>query len=113
MKPSEFNRQERLKELVFLQAKLAVDALVDFLLSPVVLFCGLIDIVQANAAETSLLGRLKAAGLRYEHWLRLFGEAGETSRAEGAGADRLLRHVELRARRHLRKTRRKSATPGA
>ncbi|MBI2380204.1 MAG: hypothetical protein HYV16_05590 [Gammaproteobacteria bacterium] len=105
MEAQELRRKALVKELLILQIKLGVDALVDFLLSPVVLLCGVIDIVRCSPPEQSLLPKLKAFGLTYEHWLGLFGPAAGPESRPGANADRILRHLELRAKRKLRQKR--------
>lgn len=54
------------------QAKLAIDALRDLLLSPVSLTCAFIDVIQNNSPERSYYKKLMKLGHYSDDWLGLF-----------------------------------------
>jgi hypothetical protein len=73
-------RWELIRDLLAFQLKLAADALRDFVISPIALVAGVIDLVRGGARTGELFQAVLAAGRRSERIINLFGEE---SLAEG------------------------------
>ena len=97
--PPPGDRWQLLRDVLVFQAKLAVDALRDVILSPVSLLAALLDVLGKERAKP-LFYRVLVEGRRSEAWINLFGEADRiapreaTREGEGPGIDRAVRRVE-------------------
>ena len=67
-----------IRDLLIFQVKLAIDATRDFLLSPVSIICGLVDIFKGNSLSKSYFHKLMTFGHKTDAWLNLFGNKKET-----------------------------------
>lgn len=63
---------DRTRELVLLQVKLGIDAIRDFVLMPVALFCYILDFGEREKDQPSYWERLMAWGRRSDHHINLF-----------------------------------------
>lgn len=63
---------ERTRELILLQLKLGVDAIRDFVLMPVALFCYILDFGDRDKDNPTYWDRLLAWGRRSDHHINLF-----------------------------------------
>jgi hypothetical protein len=92
------NRWVLIRDVVVFQAKLAVDALRDLVLSPLTLAAAVVDLVRGREVG-GLFHELLVWGRRSERWIDLFGDAGRgearagTSRP-GPGLDDLIGRLE-------------------
>ena len=73
MHEPEIARWSLIRDMLVFQAKLAMDAIRDLLLSPVSIMCGLIDIFKSNTLSQSYFHRLMRFGQQTDSWLNLFG----------------------------------------
>jgi hypothetical protein len=73
MHEPEITRWALIRDLFVFQLKLAMDAIRDLLLSPVSIFCGLIDILSGHSHSQSYFHKLMAFGHQTDSWLNLFG----------------------------------------
>ncbi|WP_019029678.1 hypothetical protein [Colwellia piezophila] len=73
MHEPEISRWTLIRDMLIFQAKLAMDAVRDLLLSPVSIICGLIDIFKGHSISKSYFHRLMALGQKSDTWLNLFG----------------------------------------
>jgi hypothetical protein len=62
-------RWELIRDLVVFQAKLAIDALRDLVLSPVSLIAALVDLIRGEPRPESFFYRVLLAGRRSETWM--------------------------------------------
>jgi hypothetical protein len=69
----ETSRWTLMRDMFVFQVKLAMDAIRDFLLSPVSIICGLVDILQGNSITESYFHKLMNFGRQTDSWLNLFG----------------------------------------
>lgn len=63
---------DRTRELILLQVKLGIDAIRDFVLIPVALFCYILDFGERDENKPSYWNRLMAWGRRSDHHINLF-----------------------------------------
>ncbi len=63
---------DRTRELILLQVKLGIDAIRDFMLIPVALFCYILDFGERDKSKPSYWDRLMAWGRRSDHHINLF-----------------------------------------
>lgn len=63
---------DRTRELILLQVKLSIDAIRDFILIPVALFCYILDFGERDKSKPSYWDRLMAWGRRSDHHINLF-----------------------------------------
>ncbi|ACV25912.1 hypothetical protein [Kangiella koreensis] len=63
---------DRTRELILLQVKLGIDAIRDFVLIPVALFCYILDFGERDKSKPSYWDRLMAWGRRSDHHINLF-----------------------------------------
>ena len=73
MHEPEISRWTLIRDMLIFQAKLAMDAIRDLLLSPVSIICGLIDIFKGHTLSKSYFHKLMAFGQQSDSWLNLFG----------------------------------------
>jgi hypothetical protein len=78
--PEPSTRWQLIRDLLAFQLKLAADALRDFVISPIALVAGVIDLVRGGDRSGELFHAVLAAGRRSERIINLFGEE---SLAEG------------------------------
>lgn len=62
----------RTRELILLQVKLGIDAIRDFVLMPVALFCYILDFGEGDKERPTYWDRLMAWGRRSDHHINLF-----------------------------------------
>lgn len=63
---------ERTRDLILLQVKLGIDAIRDFVLMPVALFCYILDFGERDKDNPTYWDRLMAWGRRSDHHINLF-----------------------------------------
>lgn len=63
---------DRTRELILLQVKLGIDAIRDFILMPVALFCYILDFGERDKSKPSYWERLMLWGRRSDHHINLF-----------------------------------------
>jgi len=73
MKEPDISRWTLIRDMLIFQAKLAMDAVRDLLLSPVSIVCGLIDIFNGHPISKSYFHKLMDLGQKSDSWLNLFG----------------------------------------
>lgn len=99
-------RWTQIRDTLFFQFKLTLDAVRDLLLSPASIVCTLFDIFKGHDRQQSYFYRLMALGHDSDKWLNLFGASSteqpvqlESSSAEtrerDPGVDNLLSKIEL------------------
>lgn len=74
MNSSDFNRWPRLKYAIIFQVKLGMDALRDLILSPISIFCAVIDFLLGNNQKEGYFQKLMYLGRKTDAWINLFGE---------------------------------------
>ena len=79
MHEPEISRWTLIREMLIFQAKLAMDAIRDLLLSPVSIICGLIDIFKGHTLSKSYFHKLMAFGQQSDSWLNLFGNHNKSA----------------------------------
>lgn len=95
-------RWSLLKDMLFFQFKLVLDAVRDLLLSPAAFFAAIIDIVKGNNQQSSYFYYLMSAGRKTDKWINLFGagkdvseQTDDTSGTHQEGVDQMLNKLEL------------------
>jgi len=73
----EISRWQLLKDIAIFQVKLALDAIRDLLLSPVSIVSAVIDLIKGHQYSQSYFYKVMKLGRKTDHWLNLFGAAGE------------------------------------
>lgn len=63
---------QRTRELILLQVKLGIDAIRDFVLMPVALFCYILDFGERDKEKPTYWDRLMTWGRRSDHHINLF-----------------------------------------
>lgn len=84
MHEPEISRWTLIRDMFIFQAKLAMDALRDLLLSPVSIICGLIDIFKGHSLSNSYFHKLMDLGQQSDSWLNLFGNHNNNRTADNA-----------------------------
>ncbi len=82
MHEPEISRWTLIRDMLIFQAKLAMDAIRDLLLSPVSIICGLVDIFKGHSLSNSYFHRLMALGQKSDSWLNLFGNHKDNESTE-------------------------------
>jgi len=104
MHKPEITRWALIRDMFVFQVKLAMDAIRDFLLSPVSIICGLVDILKGHSLSQSYFHKLMNFGHQTDAWLNLFGnhnksveninvQASEEAKAD-VNVDQLFSQVE-------------------
>lgn len=70
----ENNKGVLLKKSIVFQIKLMIDALRDFLLSPIAIVCALLDLFMGKDASAGYFQKLMLLGQKSDKWLNLFNE---------------------------------------
>lgn len=73
MNEPDSGRWPLIRNMLFFQVKLALDAVRDLLLSPVSIICGLVDIFKGHSLSKSYFRKLMNFGQQTDLWLNLFG----------------------------------------
>jgi hypothetical protein len=87
-------RWHLLRNVLVFQMKLAVDALRDFVLSPLSLGAALLDLATGTDREPLYFEQILALGRRSEGWINLFGREPDAGVARNPGIDRLVERME-------------------
>jgi len=104
MQEPDIPRWNLIRDMLVFQAKLALDAIRDLLLSPVSIICGLADIFLGNSLSKSYFYKLMGLGHQTDSWLNLFGDQNKVVSNSDASnrhknivdlnVDQLFSHVE-------------------
>jgi hypothetical protein len=70
--PSSNERWALIRQAIFFQLKLGLDALRDILMSPVSIVLLIVDIIMGNYHQQSYFLRLMRLGKKSDHWINLF-----------------------------------------
>lgn len=106
MQEKNTSRWTQIRDTLFFQFKLSLDAIRDLLLSPASVVCTLIDIFKGHDKQKSYFYRLMALGHRSDKWLNLFGaspnehhtqldRADTKPQVEDPSVDNFLSKIEL------------------
>lgn len=99
MKKTTYNRRQLIKDVFVFQMKLLLDALRDFVLSPVALLCGAIDLISGAKKEQSLFQKLLHLGALSDRWINLFGEHPPLEGVEKGNVDQWANELDRKARK--------------
>ncbi|TFG66554.1 MAG: hypothetical protein E4H28_01625 [Gemmatimonadales bacterium] len=91
-------RWELIRDLVTFQVKLGLDALRDFVFSPLSIAAAVLDLITGGQHPGRTFHAVLAAGERTESWINLFGAPNRTEghelSARGPTVDSYIRQVE-------------------
>jgi len=82
MQEPEITRWALIRDMLVFQAKLAMDAIRDLLLSPASIICGFVDILKGHSLSQSYFHKLMNFGQQTDLWLNLFGNHNHSNNAE-------------------------------